>query len=439
MAITGNTQTAIAPQSQLLQSLEEFMAMLEAEIQIADEHHLVAVLIMSLQRSDRLQALLSSQYSGIVRAHFYDSLKASLRAKDRFVFASENECWFILPQLSSEALAVLACHRLLSALSTPLKIESHTVFFQPEIGIACATLHAQNAQDLMRIADQAHKNAQLNNTRFELASIRRDQRTSPDDLPRAIQQVLDENALEMRYQPKVDLRSKSIKSVEALVRWPTNHAQSVATNLLIDTAEQYGLIEQLTMQVVNKVLQQAAEWQSLGLQVVVWINLSARLLAFEQLPKVLERSLKVWNLPASAVGLEVTESAFIHDIEHTTALLFELKNLGFRLSIDDFGTGYSSLAYLRRFPIDELKIDRVFVQGMISSQQDKQIVQSIIGLAHNFGLSVVAEGVEQENTLNALRLMGCDEIQGYYFAQPMLGDALPSWCEAFNRESAERF
>lgn len=422
----------------LLDSLDAFMALLDAEMQTANEQQMLAVLVLSLQRSDRLQALLQPQYAQIVQAHFCQNLHPSLRAKDRFVFATENECWFILPQLSSEALAVLAAHRLLNALSIPLKIETQTIFFHPSIGIACAPMHATTAADLLRIADQAHKNAQLNNVRFELASAQRDQRNSPDDLPRAIKMVLDDNALEMRYQPKVDLRSKSIKSVEALVRWPTDHAQSVPTNLLIDTAEQYGLIEQLTIQVFNKVLQEAASWEGLGLHVVVWINVSARLLALEQLPKILERLLNVWNIPASAIGLEVTESAFIHDIEHTTALLFELKNLGFRLSIDDFGTGYSSLAYLRRFPIDELKIDRVFVQGMISSQQDKQIVQSIIGLAHNFGLSVVAEGVEQETTLNALRLMGCDEIQGFYFAQPMRAPELLNWCEEFNRHIQER-
>jgi EAL domain-containing protein (putative c-di-GMP-specific phosphodiesterase class I)/GGDEF domain-containing protein len=422
----------------LVSHLTEFMQLVDAEIRAVDEHHVMALLVVSLQRSDRVQALLQPSYAQIVEQHFCELIRPSLREKDRFVFATDNECWFLLPHLSSEALAVLAVHRLLAAMSSPLTIESQTIFFHPTIGIACAPLHAQDSLELVRIADQAKKNAQLNNLRFEMAQILRDERSRPDDLPQAIKAVLDENGLEMRYQPKVDLRSKSIKSVEALVRWPSDHTQVLATNLLIDVAEQYGLIEQLTIQVFNKVLQEAASWEKKGLHVVVWINLSARLLALQQLPKMLERCLNVWNMPASSIGLEVTESAFIHDIEHTTALLFELKRLGFRLSIDDFGTGYSSLAYLRRFPIDELKIDKLFVQGMSSSPQDKQIVQSIIGLAHNFGLSVVAEGVEQEETLNTLRLMGCDEIQGYYFAYPMPGDKLLTWCEEFHRTSMER-
>lgn len=430
--MTANKENALLP------SIDALMRMIAVQLDTVCEHQVLALLVVSLQRSDRIHAMLDKHYAMIVEQHFLAAILPSLRDKDRFIFANENECWFLLPQLSSEALAVLAGHRILDALSAPLKIEAQTVFFHPHIGIACAPLHTQNAKDLLRIADQALKNAQLNNSRFELAPAQQEQRSRPDDLPQAIKLVLDENALEMRYQPKVDLRSKSIKSVEALVRWPSDHAQTLQTNLLIDVAEQFGLIEQLTMQVMNKVLQEMSVWQSKGLHVLVWINLSARLLALEQLPKMLARALHVWNIPASTIGLEVTESAFIHDIEHTTALLFELRNLGFRLSIDDFGTGYSSLAYLRRFPIDELKIDRVFVQGMNSSPQDKQIVQSIIGLAHNFGLSVVAEGVERESSLNALRMMGCDEIQGFYFAHPMPAEDLIPWCEEFHRSAEER-
>jgi EAL domain-containing protein (putative c-di-GMP-specific phosphodiesterase class I) len=235
----------------------------------------------------------------------------------------------------------------------------------------------------------------------------------------------------MRYQPKVALRERKVVSVEALVRWPFDHALQVETTMLIDTAERYGLIELLTMRVLNKVLAQYVAWKNDGLDILIWVNLSARLLSHEQLPQVLARALAIWGVPASSIGLEITESALIHDIEHTTNLLFELKAMGFHLSIDDFGTGYSSLAYLRRFPIDELKIDRMFIHGMTESIQDEQIVQSIIGLAHNFGLPVVAEGVEEERTLKALEELGCDQIQGYLFARPMPGDQLIAWCRDF--------
>lgn len=414
-------------------NLSDFLLSLEDETHAASEVSIAAVLVMCLHRSDRLTAVTDPQYASATQAALADRLRPVLRDKDKFVFASENECWFLLPQLSSDALAILAVHRLLTALSAPLKTELHTIFFTPHIGIACAPAHAQTGAGLLRAADTAQKNAQLSNLRFLMAAYDEDASTLPEDLPAALEEVLDANRLEMRYQPKVELRSKSVVSVEALVRWPSDHPQTVGTQLLIDVAERCGMIELLTMRVINKVLQEMVGWRQSGLSILVWINLSAKLLSLEHLPTVLSRVLSIWGIPASSIGLEITESAFINDIEHTTNVLFELKELGFHLSIDDFGTGYSSLTYLRRFPIDELKIDRMFVHGMTESLQDRQIVQSIIGLAHNFGLQVVAEGVENIETLTELEILGCDQIQGYLFARPMPGGDLINWCNEFNR------
>jgi diguanylate cyclase len=411
----------------------DFLSMLEGEIGIAGDTSIVAVLVLCLHRSDRINAVITPDYAQATRRAFCDRVQPVLRDKDRFVFAGENECWFLLPQLSSDALAILAVHRLLTALNTPLKIGSHTLFFNPCAGIACAPMHALTATGLLRAADTAQKNAQLGNLRFLLAPYDEEVSGTPEDLPKTLEEMLDANRLEMRYQPKVDVRSKSVASVEALVRWPSDHPQTVATTLLIDVAERSGMIELLTMRVLNKVLQEMAGWRRSGFTILVWVNLSAKLLSLEHLPTILSRVLSIWNIPTSSIGLEITESAFINDIEHTTNVLFELKELGFHLSIDDFGTGYSSLAYLRRFPIDELKIDRMFIHGMTESLQDRQIVQSIIGLAHNFGLQVVAEGVEQTDTLHDLEALGCDQIQGFLFAQPMPGDDLIDWCNEFNR------
>jgi EAL domain-containing protein (putative c-di-GMP-specific phosphodiesterase class I) len=145
--------------------------------------------------------------------------------------------------------------------------------------------------------------------------------------------------------------------------------------------------------------------------------------------------MEVWFAEPGSIGLEITESALIRDLDKTVEVLSELKRLGFPLAIDDFGTGYSSFAYLRRFPIDELKIDRVFVDNMTESLQDKQIVQSIIDLAHNFGLPVVAEGVERLETLQALAAMECEQIQGYYFAKPMPAQELLVWYADFHRNA----
>ncbi|AZP11923.1 GGDEF domain-containing protein [Undibacterium parvum] len=413
-------------------TLDAFIAALEDEIRGASASASVAVLAVSLRRSERIAALLMADYALQTRQEFLKQIQPLLRSKDKYVFVNEDECWFMLPQLASEALGILAVHRLLNALNTPFKIETQTIFFNPTVGIACAPMHGLSAMAILRAADAAQKNARRDNHKFLLAESQQDLSNLPQDLLSAIEEVLDSNRLEMRYQPKVDVRTKTVVSVEALVRWPADHALALATTVLIDTVERCGLIELLTMRVFNQVLAQHVAWRAAGMNMLVWVNLSARLLSHEQLPKILERALSIWNVPASSIGLEITESALIHDIEHTTNLLFELKNLGFHLSIDDFGTGYSSLAYLRRFPIDELKIDRMFIHGMTESSADKQIVQSIIGLGHNFGLPVVAEGVEEAHTLAALEAMGCDQIQGYFFAKPMPGEALIEWCRNFH-------
>ena len=416
-------------------ALDDFLNLLDIEIASVGDSNRVAVLVLCLHRSDRLNAILQPDYAEASRLAFVARVRPVLRDKDKFIFISEDECWFFLPQLSSDALAILATHRLLTALSTPLKVELHTVFLNPNIGIACAPTHAQSATNLLRAAESALKNAQANNLDFYIASHNADMSLAPVDLPKALQEVLDANTLELRYQPKIDLHTRRVASVEALVRWPTEHAQSIETSILIDVAERCNMIELLTMRVFNKVLQEMLEWRQSGVTILVWVNLSAKLLSLEHLPTILSRLLSIWNVPATSIGLEITESAFINDIEHTTNVLFELKELGFHLSIDDFGTGYSSLAYLRRFPIDELKIDRMFIHGMTESLQDRQIVQSIIGLAHNFGLQVVAEGVEESSTLAELKILGCDQIQGFLFAQPMPSSELIAWCEDFHRES----
>ena len=188
------------------------------------------------------------------------------------------------------------------------------------------------------------------------------------------------------------------------------------------------------MQVLGTVLRESSTWKARGIDLLIWVNLSAGLLSQPHLLATLAHKMDIWMSAPSNIGLEITESALINDVAQTTEVLFELKKFGFRLSIDDFGTGYSSFAYLRRFPIDELKIDKMFVQGMIESIQDRQIVKSIIDLAHNFGLPVVAEGVEDEATLLALKALGCEQIQGFYFAKPMPVNELLSWVDAFHQK-----
>ena len=182
-------------------TLDDFLNLLDLEIAAVGDSNRAAVLVLCLHRSDRLNAILHSDYAEASRLAFVERVKPVLRDKDKFIFIGEDECWFFLPQLSSDALAILATHRILSALSAPLKVESHTVFFNPNIGVACAPTHAQNACNLLRAAETALKNAQVNNLDFYIATHNADMSLAPIDLPKALQEVLDTNTLELRYQP----------------------------------------------------------------------------------------------------------------------------------------------------------------------------------------------------------------------------------------------
>ncbi|MBX9899900.1 MAG: GGDEF domain-containing phosphodiesterase [Burkholderiaceae bacterium] len=405
-----------------LANAEAFLDLIENHLSAANEASALALLVLHFERSDRLCTVLHEDYADESQTLIKQIILQTLREKDAFVFVSQIECWILLPQLSSEALALLAVNRLLNDLLTPKKFPGRTVFLNPSMGLACAKQPQHSAMSLLRAAESAQRNAQTGKLKFVLAESSESARTTPEDLSKALEQVLDANSLEILYQPKVNVASKTVVSFEALIRWPQEHPQFIATQVVIDIAEQSGLIELLTMRVFNKVLCEMADWRRAGLDTLVWVNLSAKLLNIDALPSMLKRAIDVWDIPAEKIGFELTESALIHDIEHTTNLLFGLKELGFHLSIDDFGTGYSSLAYLRRFPIDELKIDRLFIHSLMTSAQDQQIVQSIIDLAHNFKLQVVAEGVEEADTMGLLQKMGCDQIQGYFFAKPISGE-----------------
>ncbi|HEY8099482.1 MAG TPA: GGDEF domain-containing phosphodiesterase [Burkholderiaceae bacterium] len=413
-------------------TIDGFYQCLQQELVRADSSHVLALLVMSFRRSDRITSLIDKNTATEINRELIGRIRSVMRSADKFVLINNDECWLLLPQLPTEPVVLLAVHRLLAVLHPPFLHGDHAMFMRPSIGIACAPQHAQSASMLLRAADLAQQAARTGNASFAMSEASGDKSELPDDLENALSRVLAGNALTVAYQPKINLQNGHASSVEALVRWPENDSYAVPTVSLVETAERCGLIEALTMHVLNTVLRERKVWLQNDLDIRVWINLSARLLTQKNLPQMLKQVLQVWHVQPSAIGFEITESALIHDLEQTAEILFELQQLGFSLTIDDFGTGYSSLAYLRRFPISELKIDRIFVQGMAHSTPDYQIVKSIIELAHNFGLKVVAEGAEEEQTLVELKKLQCDLAQGFIYAKPMVAEALLVWWKQFN-------
>ena len=232
----------------------------------------------------------------------------------------------------------------------------------------------------------------------------------------------------MHVQPQASLRHGEVVGVEALVRWRHPRRGLLFPDEFIPLAERSGLIRPLTVAVLEQAVAACGGWRRSGRTLSVAVNLSARSLEADLIETV-ERLLAVHRVPPEALTLEITESSVISDPVRVTGVLDRLHALGVRLSIDDFGTGYSSLSYLRQLPVQEVKVDKSFVMTMRSQQDDATIVRSIIDLAANLGLSVVAEGVEDAATCQDLAAMGCDLIQGYFLSRPMPLSDLKAWLD----------
>jgi len=239
--------------------------------------------------------------------------------------------------------------------------------------------------------------------------------------------ALRENHLLLHYQPRIDLQKGVCTGCEALLRWHHPQHGMVPPGDFIPLAEMTEIIHPLSLWVFRTALQQVRSWMNQGYEIPVAINLSARNLVDVRFPEQLRELLREFSVPNHLLEIEITESALITDPQRAMQVVRTFHDLGIHLAIDDFGTGYSSMSYLKKLPVQTLKIDRSFVMDMLSDEADAVIVRSTIGLAHSFGLAVVAEGVEDEETLQALRNLQCEQAQGYHISRPVPVDEFNQW------------
>ena len=319
-------------------------------------------------------------------------------------------------------------NKILLELEKPVELSGMKLNVGAGIGVANFPSHGNDAASLMRCADIAMYRAKETNARHIIYSVDIDDH-SPDRLMlmNDLRSAISNNELVLHFQPKVDIQQHKHIGYEALLRW--NHPQRglVPPDDFIPYAEITDLIHPLTLWVLENSLIQSSEWSKQGSTDHVSINLSARNLLDDALPNKLALLLERYKVEPSSIELEITESALMTEPDNALNNLNQLYQLGVQISIDDFGTGYSSLAYLRQMPIHKLKIDKTFVLDMDSNHGDRIIVESTINLAHNLGLKVVAEGVENKQVLTLLSDLGCDEAQGYYISRPQTADKLLDW------------
>jgi EAL domain-containing protein (putative c-di-GMP-specific phosphodiesterase class I) len=315
-----------------------------------------------------------------------------------------------------------AVQRIMQLLSMPVQLEGNDYVLTSSIGIAMYPKDGSDRETLMKNADIAMyraKNAGRNTFQFY----------EPDVAPASMHRIRMEaelrNAVErgefvLYYQPQVDLRTRAIVGMEALLRWDHPEFGLIPPGDFLDIAEETGIIEAIGDWVMRTACRQTRAWQLAGLGPLrVAVNLSHRQFHLPELPALVASCLEDAGLPAACLDLELTEGIIMREVEQAIGKMDALKALGVQLSVDDFGTGYSSLAHLKRFPVDVLKVDRSFVQDIERDRQQAAITRSIITLARNLNLEVIAEGVENERQLSHLAAYGCDQVQGFYFSRPV--------------------
>ncbi len=349
-------------------------------------------------------------------------LTAAVRESDTVARLGGDEFVVLVKDIESMADAATVAGKVIAALGAPLRIEEHEIRPSASIGVSLYPDDGDDAGAVMRNADRAMYHAKsLGGGRFRFFAPQMNERMAVRFAMEAdLRRALERGELLMHYQPQVSLSSGAVTGAEALVRWRHPIKGMVSPADFIPLAEKTGLIEPLGEWVIASVCRQLRSWLDAGLAVPpVAVNLSARQFRHPGLVPLIAQSLADNALDAGLLVLEITESAVMHDVEDAVATVKELKALGVKMSLDDFGTGYSSLSHLKRFPIDHLKIDQSFVRDITADPDSAIICNTIIGLAHNLKMTVIAEGVETEAQMHYLRRQHCDAMQGYFFSRPV--------------------
>jgi diguanylate cyclase (GGDEF)-like protein len=363
-------------------------------------------------------------------------LGGAMRPGDTVARFGGDEFAVLVPEVGPVAATGVA-ERILKALEDPFNLEGVAVSVEASVGIASAsgdgqpaaeTSRTEQVAELLRRADIAMYQAKVSRSGYSHFSVDSDDGTTTHlAVLGELRAALERDELVMHYQPKTSVVTGELLGVEALVRWQHPTRGLLGPDEFIGLAEGTTMIHRLTTVVIDKALQFVRTWLDQGVRLPVAVNVSMRTLLDRGFPAAVADQLAHADVPAELLGIEITESTIMADPDRAIEILRELRAMGVRVSVDDFGTGYSSMSYLKILPVDELKVDRSFVRDMTREVNDTILVQSAIDLGHNLGLSVVAEGVEDAATLDAVRSLGADVIQGYLLGRPMPEELLRRW------------
>ncbi len=382
----------------------------------------LAVLLIDLDRFKNINDSLGHTAGDILLQDVATRIAGCVREGDTVARLGGDEFVAILSEIAAEEDTTAVTRKILEALAEPFTIEGRELHVTGSIGIALHPKDGDDAETLLKCADAAlYRSKDLGRNMSQFFNVEMNAKAMERlMLEGGLRRALEQREFLLHYQPRVDLRTGEITGMEALVRWQHPEMGLISPVRFIPVAEEAGLIVPLGEWVLRTACEQNKSWQRAGLKpVCVAVNLSARQFRHQDLVQVVAGILKETDLDPCYLELEMTESLIMQNVEETIATLTRLKAMGVKLSIDDFGTGYSSLSYLKRFPIDMLKIDQSFVCNITTDPDDAAIAKTIISMAHDMQLKVIAEGVETGEQKSFLRLRHCDEMQGYFFSRPV--------------------
>lgn len=386
-----------------------------------------ALFIMDLDHFKDINDTLGHHIGDFILRQVGERIMGKLRESDTVARMGGDEFAILLATVGAQH-AEMAARMLLKALRIPFVVEGHSFEIGASIGIALYPRHGEDVNTLTQRADIAMYAAKNSNSGFAFYTDELNKHMPNRlELMGELRQAVDSEEFVLYYQPKVDLHTKQVAGMEALVRWQHPTREIVLPDAFIPLMEQSGLIRSLTPWVLNTALQDCHDWRNDGYDVSVSVNLSTRDLQDPYIADSLNDLIAACNVKPEWLELEITESTVMIDPTRALEALTDIAEMGIKLSIDDFGTGYSSLGYLKKLPVRVLKIDKSFVIGMTQDQNDATIVRSSIDLAHNMGLRVVAEGVENPEALSLLTNLGCDAAQGFFISQPLPATEVKRW------------
>ena len=387
----------------------------------------VAVLFIDIDRFKNVNDTYGHAVGDMLLVQIAERLRLAMRPGDTVARLSGDEFAIALTHFGRVDDAAAVTQRLVDTLAAPFRLGTYEVYVSASIGIGVYPIDGSEPDILLKNADIAMyraKESGRNSYQFYMAQMN-ERTVARMRIESQLRGALDRGEYLLHYQPKVSLATGEICGMEALLRWQPMEGSLVSPDAFIPILEDTGLIIPVGEWVVATVCTQIARWRVEGMTPrPVAVNLSARQFRQKNLADVIGGHLTSSGVEPGLLELELTESCLMNDADAAVEALHQMKALGIRISIDDFGTGYSSLAYLRRFPLDTLKIDRAFIRNVTTDANDATIARVIINLARSLKLKVVAEGVETEEQLNFLRAEACDEIQGYYFSRPVLVDEI---------------